>query len=122
MSERVYEIESARAEQQAPAQGRVDMADRDADGDLPSPYGGALRDLLVPEAVAKELVWESRDWPSWDLTDRQLCDLELLLNGGFSPLAGFMGRADYSMWITFAECVVRTIGMGQRVPLVRRIS
>ena len=26
---------------------------------------------------------------------RQLCDLELLLSGGFSPLQGFMTRADY---------------------------
>ncbi|MGA9853606.1 MAG: bifunctional sulfate adenylyltransferase/adenylylsulfate kinase [Gammaproteobacteria bacterium] len=33
--------------------------------------------------------------PSWDLTQRQLCDLELLLSGAFSPLQGFMNRADY---------------------------
>jgi sulfate adenylyltransferase len=33
--------------------------------------------------------------PSWDLNERQLCDLELLLNGGFAPLAGFLGRRDY---------------------------
>jgi len=32
---------------------------------------------------------------SWDLTARQLCDLELLATGGFSPLRGFMTRADY---------------------------
>jgi sulfate adenylyltransferase len=37
----------------------------------------------------------SREWPSWDLSPRQLCDLELLLNGGFSPLPGFLARADY---------------------------
>src|SRR4029077_9601015 len=30
-----------------------------------------------------------------DLTPRQFCDLELLLNGGFSPLSGFMGKADH---------------------------
>jgi sulfate adenylyltransferase len=30
-----------------------------------------------------------------DLQPRQLCDLELLLSGGFSPLRGFLGRADY---------------------------
>jgi sulfate adenylyltransferase len=37
----------------------------------------------------------SRDWPSWDLTPRQLCDLELILTGGFSPLTGFMTKTDY---------------------------
>lgn len=42
-----------------------------------------------------ELQRDSRAWPSWDLSARQLCDLELLVNGGFSPLRGFMTRADY---------------------------
>ena len=37
---------------------------------------------------AAELKSASRDWISWDLTPRQFCDLELLLNGGFSPLTG----------------------------------
>ncbi len=59
------------------------------------PHGGELKELLVDEARAAELKEESRDLPSWDLTDRQMRDLELLLNGGFSPLTGFMGRADY---------------------------
>jgi sulfate adenylyltransferase len=49
----------------------------------------------VPAARAAELKAQSKDWPSWDLTARQLCDLELLMNGGFSPLRGFMNRADY---------------------------
>ena len=42
-----------------------------------------------------ELKTESVAWPSWDLTPRQVCDLELLMAGGFSPLRGFMTRADY---------------------------
>ncbi|MCZ6515730.1 MAG: bifunctional sulfate adenylyltransferase/adenylylsulfate kinase, partial [Acidobacteria bacterium] len=50
--------------------------------------------MAEPER-AKELQAESRNWLSWDLTPRQLCDVELLLSGGFSPLTGFMGRADY---------------------------
>lgn len=62
---------------------------------LIAPYGGVLAPLLVEPARAEALKRESRDWPSWDLTPRQVCDLELLLNGGFSPLPGFMGRADY---------------------------
>jgi sulfate adenylyltransferase len=63
--------------------------------DLNEPHGGELVDLIVPPARNAEIQRSSRDWPSWDLTPRQLCDLELLLNGGFSPLRGFMRRADY---------------------------
>jgi len=62
---------------------------------LIEPHGGVLVDLLVGEDRATELKAQSLDWPSWDLSPRQLCDLELLLNGGFSPLRGFMTRADY---------------------------
>jgi sulfate adenylyltransferase len=62
---------------------------------LNAPHGGTLVNLLAEPARAAELQAASQAWPSWDLTPRQLCDLELLLNGAFSPLAGFMGQADY---------------------------
>ncbi|TME04668.1 MAG: bifunctional sulfate adenylyltransferase/adenylylsulfate kinase [Chloroflexi bacterium] len=62
---------------------------------LIAPHGGALIDLMVDSKRAHELKAASVEWPSWDLTPRQLCDLELLMNGGFSPLTTFMGRADY---------------------------
>jgi sulfate adenylyltransferase len=59
------------------------------------PHGGELIQLIAqPERIA-ELKAHSKEWPSWDLTARQLCDLELLVTGGFSPLRGFMTRADY---------------------------
>ena len=64
-------------------------------GHLIEPHGGTLVDLLVDAERAAELKAASRDWPSWDLTPRQFCDLELLMNGGFSPLRGFMGKADH---------------------------
>jgi sulfate adenylyltransferase len=62
---------------------------------LNPPHGGELVNLLATPERVFELQAESRDWPSWDLTARQLCDLELLMTGGFSPLRGFMSRADY---------------------------
>jgi sulfate adenylyltransferase len=62
---------------------------------LIAPHGSELINLLVDEDRANQLKAESRDWTSHDLTPRQLCDLELLLNGGFSPLTGFMTQPDY---------------------------
>ena len=62
---------------------------------LIKPHGGELVDLMAAADRAQELKRASIDWPSWDLTDRQTCDLELLLNGAFSPLTGFMNRSEY---------------------------
>ncbi|MEJ2514191.1 MAG: bifunctional sulfate adenylyltransferase/adenylylsulfate kinase [Gammaproteobacteria bacterium] len=63
--------------------------------ELIPPHGGELKNLyLGPEAAEQEKV-AALELPSWDLTPRQICDIELLLNGGFSPLEGFLERADY---------------------------
>ena len=59
------------------------------------PHGGTLIDLFANEADRAALRDASRDWPSHDLTERQLCDLELLTTGAFSPLTGFMTRTHY---------------------------
>jgi sulfate adenylyltransferase len=59
------------------------------------PHGGELVNLIGTPERSAELKAQSREYPSWDLTARQSCDLELLLSGGFSPLRGFMTRADY---------------------------
>ncbi|MGH9433095.1 MAG: bifunctional sulfate adenylyltransferase/adenylylsulfate kinase [Terriglobia bacterium] len=59
------------------------------------PHGGELVKLMAHPERVTEAQGQSKEWPSWDLTGRQLCDLELLMSGGFSPLRGFMTRADY---------------------------
>ncbi|HEX8502023.1 MAG TPA: bifunctional sulfate adenylyltransferase/adenylylsulfate kinase [Pyrinomonadaceae bacterium] len=63
-------------------------------GGLVAPYGGALVDLLAPEDGG-ELLAHAATLPRLQLTARGVCDLELLANGGLSPLRRFMGRADY---------------------------
>jgi sulfate adenylyltransferase len=65
-----------------------------ADNDVEA-YGGPLVDLMASPERVLELKAASATIPSWDLTERQVCDLELLMNGGFSPLRGFLGEADY---------------------------
>lgn len=60
-----------------------------------TPYGGVLCELLAKEGRVADLKMESLSFDSIDLSSRQICDLELLLNGGFSPLQGFMTQEDY---------------------------
>ena len=64
-------------------------------GAFKEPHGGLLRELFLGEATAEKEKVKALDFKSWDLTDRQLCDLELILNGAFSPLEGFLNRDDY---------------------------
>ncbi len=54
-----------------------------------------IPELYVSWDSAQKLKLEAGNLPSWDLTPRQTCDLELLMNGGFFPLKGFMSQADY---------------------------
>jgi sulfate adenylyltransferase len=62
---------------------------------LNTPYGGVLVDLIVDEPRAAEMRATAKDHTSLTLDERGLCDLELLAVGGFSPLRGFLGKADY---------------------------
>ena len=62
-----------------------------------SPHGGILKDLLARDAPRHdELEVEAEKLPAIVLNERQLCDLELILNGGFSPLEGYMNQKDYN--------------------------
>ncbi len=62
---------------------------------LISPYGGELVDLIVPPENREELIDYANRLPSIQLTTRNICDLELLATGAFSPLKTFMNRADF---------------------------
>ena len=62
---------------------------------LIAPYGGRLVDLRVPADEAAALRASAGRLPSLQLSDRAVCDLELLASGAFSPLDRFMDRADH---------------------------
>jgi len=62
---------------------------------LVPPYGGTLVDLLVPDEDVIELKDYAGHLPSVRLSERSVCDLELLAVGAFSPLDRFMGQEDY---------------------------
>jgi len=60
------------------------------------PIHAPIPELYVSYESAQKLKVEAAHLPSWDLTARQICDLELLMNGGFNPLKGFMSEEDYN--------------------------
>ncbi|NNC77062.1 MAG: bifunctional sulfate adenylyltransferase/adenylylsulfate kinase [Woeseiaceae bacterium] len=64
-------------------------------GAFKEPHGGVLKDLYLSEGKADDEKQKAKNYNSWDLSQRQLCDLDLLMNGAFSPLEGFLGKDDY---------------------------
>ncbi len=60
-----------------------------------APYGGKLVDLLINGQEREALLDHAAQLPSIKMSMRNLCDLELLATGGFSPLTTFMGKTDY---------------------------
>jgi hypothetical protein len=63
-----------------------------------------IPELYVSYDSAQKLKVEAAELPSWDLTPRQICDLELLMNGGFNPLKGFLSRRITTASSTACAC------------------
>ena len=74
-----------------------------------SPNGGVLKDLFARDAPrSAELLEEADGLPALTLTERHLCDLELILNGGFSPLEGSFS----TIFVLFFFLVVAVVDRG----------
>ncbi|NOQ36037.1 MAG: bifunctional sulfate adenylyltransferase/adenylylsulfate kinase [Methylococcaceae bacterium] len=63
-------------------------------------HGGQLVNLYADAHSIDAEKEKGKDSLSWTLSKRQLCDVELLLNGGFSPLTGFLSKGDYDSVLT----------------------
>src|SRR5207237_1136973 len=62
---------------------------------LITPYGGDLVNLLVPAEELDELRSYASRLPSLQISERSMCDLELLACGAFSPLDRFVGKEEH---------------------------
>lgn len=68
------------------------MIDKEHESRLITPYGGSIVNLMVPPDDLEDVREHANSLPSLQISERVLCDLELLATGGFSPLERFMGR------------------------------
>ncbi|SCU79186.1 LAMI_0A07668g1_1 [Lachancea mirantina] len=103
-----------------------------------APHGGILQDLVARDAgIRDDLIKETETNPTtWSLTGRQICDLELILNGGFSPLTGFLDQKNYEsvvhnsrlanglVWtipinLDVSESFAKTLSKGTRIVLLQ---
>lgn len=62
---------------------------------LIEPHGGTLVNRIVDAAKARELTEKAGNLPTITLSAKQACDLEMIAIGAFSPLTGFVGKADF---------------------------
>ncbi len=62
---------------------------------LIQPHGGKLVNRLAPDANVRDLREAAASLPRIELTRRELCDLELIATGAFSPLDGFLREKDF---------------------------
>jgi sulfate adenylyltransferase len=60
-----------------------------------APHGGQLINRIASPEQREEFLSKAEFLPRVSLDERAVSDLQLIAIGGFSPLTGFMGKADY---------------------------
>ncbi|HCU99787.1 MAG: sulfate adenylyltransferase [Dehalococcoidia bacterium] len=86
---------------------------------LGEPYGGTLVNLLVTGDEREELGRRVSELPTIELDSRTISDFELLANGGFSPLTGFMAEADYH---SVVDSMTLSSGLPWSIPVTLSVS
>jgi sulfate adenylyltransferase len=98
---------------------------------LIAPCGGILVNLLVAEEERAELAAHANTLPSVQISERVVCDLEMLATGGYSPMDRFMGRQDLQSVVermrlasghVFPIPVTLPVGHGEAVALGRDVA
>ncbi|HTI15772.1 MAG TPA: sulfate adenylyltransferase [Dictyobacter sp.] len=86
---------------------------------LIAPHGGELIVNLAAEAEAAELRAQAQHLPQIVVGSRQLADLEMLANGAYSPLSGFMSRDDY---VSVVDTMHLSNGLPWSIPITLAVS
>jgi sulfate adenylyltransferase len=84
-----------------------------------SPHGGALIDRTLRGVAREGALERARDLPCWFLSPINVSDLEMIAVGAFSPLTGFMGRADYE---SVVESMRLSNGLVWSMPITLPVS
>jgi sulfate adenylyltransferase len=83
------------------------------------PSENLVPELFVENETLQISKIQASKLKSWNLTERQICDLELIMNGGFYPLTGFIGKEDY---ISVLENMRLTNGALWPIPVTLDVS
>jgi len=86
------------------------------------PHGGRLVYRLVPYRQRQDLSKRAEAAPRVYLSDQELSDLELIANGVYSPLTGFMSEDDYRSTVYDMHLSAESSGSLWSIPIVLRID
>ena len=79
------------------------------------PHGGKLVNKIANDARKKELEAKAKNLFQLTIEDRYAADVEMIAIGAFSPLEGFMGKADCESAIEKMEL---TNGLAWGIPIL----
>lgn len=115
------EVEEEKVITQLRKVGRL-ITDRTAAADAGSaeyttiaPHGGVLVNRFLPEEERKKVIDRIEKYPSLTLSSRQWSDIEMIANGAYSPLVGFVSERNYKSIITDGRL---SNGLAWTIPLL----